>query len=60
MFLALLRKIILLIPLALILPKLGMGTEGLFYAEPIADILAVITTSTLFVVNFRKILAKGV
>lgn len=60
MFLALLRKIILLIPLALILPKLGMGTEGLFYAEPIADILAVITTSTLFAVNFRKILAKGV
>lgn len=55
-FLALLRKIILLIPLAIILPKLGMGTDGLFYAEPIADILAVITTVTLFALNFNKML----
>ncbi|MBS5136571.1 MAG: MATE family efflux transporter, partial [Oscillospiraceae bacterium] len=39
-FLALLRKVILLIPLAILLPKLGMGTDGLFYAEPIADIIA--------------------
>ena len=59
MFLALLRKVILLIPLALILPKLGMGTDGLFYAEPIADILAALTTTTLFALNFKKILAKG-
>lgn len=59
MFLALLRKIILLIPLALILPLFGLGTDGLFYAEPVADILAVITTSSLFALNFKKILAKG-
>ena len=39
-FLALLRKVILLIPLAILLPKLGMGTDGLFYAEPIADLIA--------------------
>lgn len=56
MFLAFLRKIILLIPLALILPKLGMGTDGLFYAEPISDILAIMTTVTLFALNFNKIL----
>lgn len=56
MFLALLRKIILLIPLAVILPKAGMGVDGLFYAEPISDILAVITTVTLFVCNFNKLL----
>lgn len=59
MFLAMLRKIILLIPLAIILPKLGMGTDGLLYAEPIADILAVIVTVTLFFTNFKKILVKG-
>lgn len=56
MFLAFLRKIILLIPLAIILPKLGMGTDGLFYAEPISDILAVLTTVTLFALNFNKML----
>lgn len=58
-FLALLRKIILLIPLAIILPMLGFGTDGLFYAEPISDILAVLTTVTLFVLNINKMLSHG-
>lgn len=56
MFLAFLRKIILLIPLAIILPKLGMGTDGLLYAEPISDLLAVGTTVILFALNFNKML----
>lgn len=64
MFLALLRKIILLIPIALVLPPLfistGMfgltGTDGLFYAEPIADILASVTTGILFLIYSRKLL----
>lgn len=55
-FLALLRKVILLIPLAILLPKLGMGTDGLFYAEPIADIIAIVTTVVLFARNFEKML----
>lgn len=58
-FLAMLRKIILLIPLAIILPKLGMGTTGLFIAEPISDILAVCTTVTVFKLNINKILARS-
>lgn len=57
MFLALLRKIILLIPLAIILPMTGLGTNGLFIAEPVSDILAVVTTVTLFVLNINKLLA---
>lgn len=58
MFLALLRKVLLLVPLALILPKFfGMGTDGLFYAEPLADFLAVLTTVTLFALNFNKMLS---
>ena len=64
MFLALLRKIILLIPIALVLPPLfnstGMfgltGTDGLFYAEPIADILASVTTGVLFMIYSKKLL----
>ena len=58
-FLALLRKVILLIPLAIILPRLGMGTDGLFYAEPISDVLAVIAAVTMFALNIRKILARA-
>lgn len=58
LFLALLRKVILLIPLALILPRF-FGVMGIYWAEPIADILAAITTGTLFLMNFKKILAKA-
>lgn len=55
MFLAALRKIILLTPLALILPKLfGLGLWGLFLAEPISDILATVTTTIMFAVKKAK------
>lgn len=56
-FLALLRKIILLIPLALILP-LFMGTPGVFIAEPIADIGAATTTTIMFAVFFKRYLTR--
>ena len=54
---ALLRKVILLIPLALILPRF-FGVMGVYYAEPVADILSVLTAGTLFLLNIRKILSK--
>ncbi len=57
LFIALLRKIILLVPLALILPKF-MGVFGIYWAEPIADTLACTTCGILFLCNFKKILAK--
>ncbi|QNM06740.1 MATE family efflux transporter [Qiania dongpingensis] len=60
LFLSLLRKVILLIPLALLLPKIGgLGTLGLYLAEPISDVIAVITTTTLFLLNFNKIMAHA-
>ena len=54
-FIALLRKIILLIPLAIILPKF-MGVMGIYRAEPIADVISVLVTSVLFTLTFKKIL----
>lgn len=55
LFLALLRKIFLLIPLIYILPELiADKTSAVFLAEPIADTLAVATTVTLFALQFRK------
>ncbi len=56
-FLALLRKIILLIPLALVLP-IYFGTTGIFTAEPISDMLAAITTIGVFIGQFNRILKK--
>ena len=57
LLLALLRKVILLIPLAIILP-MHIGVDGVFIAEAIADVLAVITTSITFIVLIKKILEK--
>lgn len=58
-FLAVLRKIILLIPLIYILPVfLEDQVFAVFLAEPVADTLAVATTVTLFTITFRKTLAK--
>lgn len=57
MFLALLRKIILLIPLAIIIPKF-MGVKGILVAEPVADITAVIVTVLVFTIYFKKILKE--
>ena len=54
MFIALLRKVILLIPLAIILPKY-MGVMGIYRAEPVADVLSVLTTTVLFLITVKKI-----
>lgn len=54
-FIALLRKMILLIPLAIILPKY-LGVMGIYIAEPIADTISVTTTAVLFIVTAKRIL----
>lgn len=56
LFLALLRKIILLIPLIYILPNFfGNKTDAVFLSEPIADFVSVVTTSIMFFLYFKKI-----
>ncbi len=47
-FFAIFRKLILLIPLILILPRIGMGLVGVFAAEPIADTISAVTCFTTF------------
>ena len=56
-FIALLRKAILLIPLALILPHY-MGVIGVYAAEAISDATAAICCTLLFFWQFPKILGK--
>ena len=58
-FLALLRKVILLIPLILILPQfLPDQVSAVFLAEPVADLIAVCVTATLFTIQFKKLLSQ--
>lgn len=59
LFLALLRKIILLIPLIFILPHiLADKVFAVWLSEPVADILAAITTGCMFAWRFPKILEQ--
>lgn len=56
-FLALLRKVILLIPLIYILPYfVSDPVFGVFLAEPVADTIAVTVTASMFLYSFKKLL----
>ena len=58
-FMALLRKVILLIPLIYILPNFFEDQVfAVFLAEPIADVLAAITTCVTFAVVFGRLMKK--
>ncbi len=59
LFLAVLRKIILLIPLIYILPNFFSDKVfAVFLAEPVADLLAVTTTFIMFAIQFKKSMAE--
>lgn len=53
-FIALLRKVILLIPLALVLPHY-FGVMGIFWAEPVASTLSALTSGIFLISVYRKI-----
>ena len=54
LFIALLRKVILLIPLALILPNF-MGVKGIFLAEPIASFTSAITSGIFLFFTYKEL-----
>ena len=56
---AVVRKFVLLIPLIYIMPHMVSDpATGVYMAEPIADIIAVLFTSVLFTIQFKKALAE--
>jgi Na+-driven multidrug efflux pump len=57
LFIAMLRKVILLVPLALILPRF-LGVDGIYLAEPISDAISATTATVLFLVLIRRILSQ--
>lgn len=60
LFLAALRKLILLIPLIFILPLLmEQKVFAVFLAEPVSDIIAATVTTCVFLGKFNGILRKG-
>ena len=61
LFLACLRKLILLIPLIFILPFFFENQVfGVFVAEPVSDIVAALVISICFFTQFSRILKKDI
>ncbi|KFI49798.1 MATE family efflux transporter [Bifidobacterium biavatii] len=56
-FLAILRKVILLVPLAIALPH-WIGVDGIFIAEPVSDATSGIVAGILFFFVYRRIRAR--
>ena len=60
LLMALLRKVILLIPLIFILPNFFQDKSfAVFLAEPVADIIAAAVTTFMFFRFFRKLMKEG-
>lgn len=57
-FVAMFRKVILLIPLVLILPRLGLGVVSIFAAEPIADVISAVTCMTIYMCTCNRSLKR--
>ena len=57
-FFALFRKVLLLIPLVFLLPRLGFGVTGIFAAEPIADTVSAVTCFTTFLLTSYRTLKQ--
>ncbi len=55
---ALLRKVILLIPLAIVFPMF-LDVEGIYLAEPVADFTSVAVTMILFAITTRKLFRRS-
>jgi putative MATE family efflux protein len=59
LFMALLRKVFLLVPFALIFPAITGNVMSIYYAECSADAIAAIICGIVFACNIKKILSKG-
>ena len=55
-FFSLLRKAIIVIPLTILLPRLGMGVNGVFAAEPVSNVLGGLAAfTTMYLTLYRKL-----
>ena len=60
-FFSLLRKAVIVAPLTMILPRLGMGVDGVFWAEPISNCIGGLACFiTMYFVLYRKLKRENV
>ena len=55
-FFSLLRKVLIVVPLTLLLPGLGFGTDGVFLAEPISNVIGGLASFlTMYFTLYRRL-----
>lgn len=55
-FFSLLRKVVIVVPLTLLFPRLGMGVYGVFWAEPVSNLLGgTASFLTMYFTVYRKL-----
>lgn len=58
-FFSLLRKVIIVVPLVLLLPGLGLGVNGVFLSEPISDLIGGLACFvTMYFTVYRRLLRE--
>ena len=58
-FFSLLRKAFIVVPLTLLLPRMGFGVEGVFMAEPISNVLGGLASYITMRLTVYKKLAQN-
>lgn len=60
-FFSLLRKAIIVAPLTILLPRLGLGVNGVFLAEPVSNAIGGLACFvTMYLVLYRKLKPQGI
>ena len=60
MFFSLFRKIIIVVPLTLLLPRIGaLGVNGVFIAEPISNLIGGLASFLTMIFTLRKLLKSA-
>lgn len=55
-FFSLFRKLIIVIPLTLLLPRIGLGVNGVFWAEPASNLIGGVACFTMMILRTRYLL----
>lgn len=55
-FFSIFRKVIIVVPLTIILPMLGLGVEGVFIAEPVSNAIGGLASfTTMYFTLYKKL-----
>jgi Na+-driven multidrug efflux pump len=59
-FFSIFRKVIIVVPLTILLPKMGYGVNGVWMAEPVSNLVGGLAAfTTMYLTLYRRLPADG-